>query len=611
MNTTPTWLRLAFAWVMCCLLSWPQALAAADFLAPSDAFRASLRQPASPDGPPTLHFQIAPGYHLYRDRFELSDGQGRAVAVDLPAGREKFDTNFGQAMAMWEGEASIPLPAPTSAGNWQVRYQGCADAGLCYPPQTAVLRWRGEQGGLQASLLPAADNELFGANTPASGAPAPADRAAEESDRIARALNSGSLPTVMGVFLVFGLLLSFTPCVLPMLPILSSIIVGQSQPVSRARGFSLALAYSLGMALVYTAMGMLAGWLGQGLASMLQNPWVLGAFALLLAALALSMFGAWEFQVPAALQQRLSTASNRLRGGRHAGVFAMGMLSALLLGPCVAAPLAGVLVYISQTRDLALGGAALFSLACGMSVPLLLLGLSAGSLLPRAGAWMERVKTSFGALLLATALWLVSPVLPAAAVMLALGTGILVGACFLGWPATGRPHALLRAVAVPLGLWGAALWVGALSGGSDIAQPLSHLARRGDAGGPESGGAAAPRFQRVSSEAELQQALAAAGGRPVMLDYYADWCVACKEMEHLTFSDPQVQARMRRALLLQADVTRDDPEARALLKRFQLFGPPAIVFLDAQGRETDPRLRVVGFMPASDFRRRLDQAIPM
>jgi thioredoxin:protein disulfide reductase len=597
------------------------AAAKEEFLAPSDAFQASLRQ-AGPDGLPSLHFKIAPRYHLYRDRFALSDGQGRALSPALPAGRDKFDPGLGQTMAMWEGEVLIALQAPAAAADWQVRYQGCADDGLCYPPQSATLQWRDEQGRMAGRLVPVADTDLFGAPAagPSAAASAPAavgpaaapDRAAEESDRIARALGSGSLPTVLGVFAALGLLLSFTPCVLPMLPILSSIIVGQAQPVSRARGLGLALAYSLGMAVVYTAMGMLAGWLGQGLAGALQNPWVLGAFALLLALLALSMFGAWQFQMPPVLQQRLSTLSNRIRGGRSLGVFAMGMLSALLLGPCVAAPLAGVLVYISQTRDLALGGAALFSLACGMSVPLLLLGLSAGSLLPRAGAWMERVKALFGVLLLATALWLVSPVLPAAAVMLALGTGVLVGACLLGWPAGARtpPHALVRAVAVPLGLWGAALWVGALSGGDSIAQPLGHLARRADAGSLAAGDPAAPRFQRVTSDGELQQALAAAAGRPIMLDYYADWCVACKEMEHLTFSDPQVRDRMRQALLIQADVTRDSADSRALLKRFQLFGPPAIVFLDAQGRETDPGQRVVGFMPASDFRQRLERVIP-
>jgi thiol:disulfide interchange protein DsbD len=230
------------------------------------------------------------------------------------------------------------------------------------------------------------------------------------------------------VFLIAGLLLSFTPCVLPMVPILSSIIVGQGAPVTRARGFSLALAYALGMALIYTGFGVVAGLLGEGLAAALQNPWVLGAFALLLAGLSLSMFGVYELQLPGGLQSRVSAVSGRLPGGRFAGVFAMGGLSALIVGPCVAAPLAGALVYISQTKDVVIGGLALFSLAMGMSVPLLLVGLSAGSLLPRAGAWMEGVKTVFGVMLLAVALWIVSPVLPGWALMLIIGTGLLIGA---------------------------------------------------------------------------------------------------------------------------------------------------------------------------------------
>jgi thiol:disulfide interchange protein DsbD len=468
------------------------------------------------------------------------------------------------------------------------------------------VRWRLDDGLLKASL--SGDIERSAATTPPASDSAPPDAAAAESDRIAGALASGSVLTVMGVFVVFGLLLSFTPCVLPMLPILSSIIVGQSQPVSRSRGFTLALAYSLGMALIYTGMGMLAGWLGQGLAGALQNPWVLGAFALLLAGLSLSMFGVWEFQMPGFIQQRLAAGQNRLPGGKHVGVFVMGALSALLVGPCVAAPLAGVLVYISHTRDLVLGGAALFALACGMSVPLLLLGLSAGRLLPRAGAWMERVKTLFGVMLLATALWLVSPVLPSAVTMLILGVGVLVAAVLIGWPVGREPHALTRALAMPLLLWGAVLCIGAFSGGRDILQPLSHWTQGLRATATPVQAVAAPAFKRVRSEAELQQALSQANGRMVLLDYYADWCVSCKEMEHLTFSDPAVRERMQRALLLQADVTADSAESRMLLKRFGLFGPPGLIFLDAQGREVDATLRVIGFMPAKDFERRLQRA---
>lgn len=589
---------------------------AADFLDPAEAFKASVSQDAS--GRTTLLFEVAPHYHLYRQRLQLQDAAGQPVPAVLPPGRDTFDKALGEQVSVWEHDVRIELPPPAGEGAWDLTYQGCADEGLCYPPQHAKVRWQLEGGALKASLAsadaesdtgaaPSAAVPAAAASAPAEAAPATPDAAAAESERIAGALASGSVLTVMGVFVVFGLLLSFTPCVLPMLPILSSIIVGQSQPVSRGRGFTLALAYSLGMALIYTGMGMLAGWLGQGLAGALQNPWVLGAFALLLAGLSLSMFGVWEFQMPGFVQQRLAAGQNRMPGGKHFGVFVMGALSALLVGPCVAAPLAGVLVYISQTRDLVLGGAALFALACGMSVPLLLLGLSAGRLLPRAGAWMERVKTLFGVMLLATALWLVSPVLPMAVTMLILGAGVLVGAALLGWPAGRQPQALTRALALPLLLWGVVLCVGAFSGGRSITQPLSHLGQ-GLATSAPAQAAAGPAFKRVRSEAELQQALQQAGGRPVLLDYYADWCVSCKEMEHLTFTDPAVSARMQRALLLQADVTADNAESRALLKRFGLFGPPGIIFLDVQGREPDAKLRVIGFMPAKDFDARLQRA---
>lgn len=584
---------------------------AADFLDPAQAFKVSVSQDAA--GGAALRFQVARHYHLYRQRLHLEDAANKPVPVTLPPGRDTFDPALGEQVSIWEHDVGIALPQPTAPASWNLTYQGCADEGLCYPPQHATVRWQLDGGLLRASLSadeapPLPGPAVASASSPATPVVAAApDVAATESDRIAGALASGSVLTVMGVFVVFGLLLSFTPCVLPMLPILSSIIVGQSQPVSRSRGFTLAVAYSLGMALVYTGMGMLAGWLGQGLAGALQNPWVLGTFALLLAGLSLSMFGIWEFQMPGFVQQRLAAGQNRMRGGKHVGVLVMGALSALLVGPCVAAPLAGVLVYISQTRDLVLGGAALFALACGMSVPLLLLGVSAGRLLPRAGAWMERVKTLFGVLLLGTALWLVSPVLPVTVTMLVLGVGVLVGGALLGWPEGRQPHALTRALSLPLLLWGVVLCIGAFSGSRDIVQPLSHL-MQGLAAAAPARTATEMAFQRVRSETELEQALSQSGGRAVLLDYYADWCVSCKEMEHLTFSDPAVRARLQNALLLQADVTADNAQSRALLKRFGLFGPPGIIFLDAQGREVDPKLRVIGFMSAKAFESRLQRA---
>ena len=620
MNTLLTWARRLAAGLLAAAALLPAARAADEtFLDPAEAFRPQVTIGA--DRALQISFAIAPGYHLYRERFTLQQADPALAplpAATLPAGREHFDTNFNQTMTLWEGTVQVTqaLPVDLQAAALSVGYQGCADRGLCYPPQHGTVHLaRDAAGALTAAWEPAGD--LFAAPatpaaeaTPAAAqatttqAPAPA---AESDDSHTSALSSGSLLKVVPMFLLGGLLLSFTPCVLPMLPILSSIIVGQGAPVSRRRGFTLALAYSLGMALVYTAAGVAAGLLGSGFAAALQNPWVLGSFAALLAVLSLSMFGVWELQMPAVIQQRVNNASNQLSGGRHLAVFLMGGLSALLVGPCVAAPLAGALVYISQTRDVLLGGAALFALAAGMSAPLLLLGLSAGSLLPRAGRWMEQVKTFFGLMLLAVALWLVSPVLPAPVLMFVLGAGVLAAVLTLGAFETGTWR-LWRGVGGVAALWGVALMAGALSGGDSVVQPLRHLARAG--GAVMSSAAAAttegPAFQRITRVQQLDEALRTAG-RPVVLDVYADWCVSCKEMEHLTFRDAAVRPRLERALLLQADVTADSADAKALMKRFSLFGPPAVIFFDARGAEV-ASARTIGFEKAEAFARRLDHA---
>ena len=376
--------------------------------------------------------------------------------------------------------------------------------------------------------------------------------------------------------------------------------------VRSERGLLLAASYSLGMAMVYTAMGVAAGLAGEGLAAALQNPWVLGAFALMLAGFSLSMFGVYQLQLPASLQAKASETSGRFQGGRVLGVFAMGGLSALIVGPCVAAPLAGALVYISQTRDVLVGGVALFSLACGMSVPLLLVGVSAGSLLPRAGGWMEHVKHAFGVMLLAVAIWMVSPVLPGWALMALVGALLVITAVYLGAferlpDARGWPR-LVKGVGVLFALVGAVQFLGLLSGGRDVLQPLSHLAQRRGAAEPDGALAQAGEglnFRRVSTVAELDAAVAAAG-KPVMLDFYADWCTSCKEYEKFTFRDARVQQRLRDVVLLQADVTANNEHHKALLKRFQLFGPPGLVFFDPQGREK-AEARVLGYQSGDQF----------
>jgi thiol:disulfide interchange protein DsbD len=532
-----------------------------DFLPPEKAFRFSARM-VDP-GHAELTYRIADGYYMYRERFAFKAEGARLGEPVIPAGKRKFDENFQKEVETHRGTLAIIVPLQADGPfTLSATGQGCADQGLCYPPQES-----------RVNLSPAA-----------VGAGLAADA---ESGRIEASLQSGRLLAILPLFLLLGLGLSFTPCVLPMVPILSSIIVGDGARTNRRRGFLLSASYSLGMALVYTALGIAAGLVGEGLAATLQNPWVLAAFALLMALLSLSMFGVYQLQVPAALQSRLSDASGRRSAGKLAGVFGMGAISALIVGPCVAAPLAGALLYISQTRDVLIGGSALFAMALGMSVPLLLVGLSAGALLPRAGAWMEAVKIFFGVLMLALALWIVTPVLPGWMPMLGWGMLALGYGVRLLW---GKPWGA-KAAGLLFAVLGLAQLAGVASGGRDPLAPFAHLQQRA----PH-----ATAFQRVQTVAELDAALARASGKAVMLDFYADWCVSCKEMEKLTFSDPRVQAQFADMVLLQADVTANNGDDKALLKRFRLFGPPAIIFFDRQGREI-PGGRVIGYQNADKF----------
>ena len=422
-----------------------------------------------------------------------------------------------------------------------------------------------------------------------------------------RVLRGGQLWQVVAFFFAMGVLLSLTPCVLPMLPILSSLIVGVERRPSRWRGLALAASYSLGMALVYTAMGLAAGLAGEGFAAALQTPWVIGGFAVMLAVFSLSMFDVYELRLPARFTGQLTSHCNRLPPGRVLAVFAMGGLSALIVSPCVTAPLAGALLFISQSGDVLQGGMALFAMAAGMSVPLLLLGASAGRWVPKAGAWMYGVKRLFGLLMLGVALWVAQPVLPIAFVLGLWGLWLLF-AGFLLKPFSAQAHhrhalrtGLQRALGVIALTLGVVQVVGAASGGHDPLRPLAHWG----SGQPRIG--TSPVFQPVQSEAELDAALKAAAGRPVMLDFYADWCVSCKEMERFTFSDSSVSSRLTSVLLLKADVTSNSELDRALLRRFKLFGPPGTLFFDTHGKEIISA-RVVGFQGARRFGESLTQA---
>ncbi|RNE92772.1 protein-disulfide reductase DsbD, partial [Marichromatium sp. AB32] len=439
---------------------------------------------------------------------------------------------------------------------------------------------------------------------------APSAAPVSEQDRLASTLANASLWTSVALFFGLGLLLAFTPCVFPMIPILSGIIAGQGAGITTRRAFVLSLVYVLAMALTYTVAGVLAGLFGANLQAAFQDPWILGAFALVFVALALSMFGFYDLQLPASLQSRLAALSNRQQGGTLAGVAIMGLLSALIVGPCVAPPLFGALIYISQTGDALLGGVALFALSLGMGAPLIVIGTSAGKLLPRAGAWMEAVKAVFGVALLAVAISLIERVIPAAVAMLLWGLLLICSAVYLGALSplgheSGGWRKLWKGLGVALLVYGGLMLIGAAAGGKDTLQPLRGLGIGG-------GEAAHAEFTRVKTVADLDRELAAASaqGRPVMLDFYADWCVACKEMERYTFSDPAVIAELDRFVLLQADVTANDAADQALMQgRFGIPGPPAMLFFGADGAERSG-FRLVGFTPAEAFADHLRRAAP-
>ena len=499
-----------------------------EFLPPGVAFKLDLA--ALDANNVSANFKIVPGYYLYKQRikFVIKDAAtGKIEAIELPTGDIKDDPNFGkQEVYHHDFVANIKL---SSANNpiIQATYQGCSEKGLCYAPQT----------------------KTFNVSLTGTSAGAASGASLNNDDKTTSALKSGNLWLVIGGFFVAGLLLSFTPCVLPMIPILSSIIVGsQAKQVAptKLHAFGLSVAYVLGMALSYTLAGIAAGLSGSLISQSLQSPWILGATALVFVMLSFSMFGFYELKLPTVIENKILNFSNQLKGGEWLGVFIMGVLSALIVSPCVAAPLAGALIYIGQTHNVLLGGVGLFALAIGMGVPLLLIGASAGSLLPKAGSWMTVVRNLFGVVMLAVAAYIVWPVLP---------------------------NAITQPVNSLFGL-----------------QAASHLP-----------------FQRVNNVAELDAAIKNANGKTVMLDFYADWCTSCKEMEKLTFSDSNVKAALKNTVLLQADVTANSADDQALLKRFNLFGPPGIIFFDKTGVEITTH--VIGYKNAEDFTQILNKVM--
>lgn len=560
-------------------------------------------------------------YYLYRDRIQFSIQDTSAAAITdvvLPRGELKDDPTFGHVEVYYgKTEVLIGLNQTTSNAwaslNLRASFQGCNDpTGVCYPPMEETLTVSlADAAALDGAVRSAVQQHADAGNDVLTRKAA--DRPVSETSLVRDLFAQDDTWALLAAFFGFGLVLAFTPCMLPMIPILSGLIVGQGRELSRRHAFGLSAVYVLAMATTYALAGVAAGLAGTMLSVYLQNPWVLGGFAAIFVLLALSMFGFFQIQMPASIQSRLAGAANRTGGGRVASVFMMGVLSAVIVGPCVAAPLAGALLYIGQTGDVVLGGMSLFSLAIGMGVPLLIFGTTAGALLPKAGAWMGSVQHFFGVSMLAVAIYLISPVIPAVVHMTLWGALLVISAMYLkaldplpeavsGYARFGKG---VGVIALILGL---AIFVGVLSGSRNILQPLSAL------GGTRTSieqdiSAGELQFQKISSLAELDAVVQASDGRYVMLDFWADWCVSCKEMEMFTFTDAQVKARLNDVILVKADVTANNADDQALLKRFGIFGPPGIIFFDRQGKEID--FQVVGFQSPKKFLNSLSAAIPL
>ena len=544
------------------------------------------------------NFKVTPGYYLYRDKvsFTVTEDTAKIASIKLPKGELKRDPNFGETEVFHHSfQTEIKLDRSGDVATritLNASYQGCSEQGLCYPSQDKVL-----QIDLPDSKQQAVNSKQV---TEDSKQKTENISPPTEKSKIAQLFKNGSFWVIISFFFGAGLLLALTPCVFPMIPILSGIIVGRGHKITKTHAFILSLSYVLGMAITYAAAGVAAGISGDLISNALQTPWVLGSFAAIFVVLSLSMFGFYELQLPSAWQSKLSDTSNRLHGGHLSGVFVMGALSAIIMGPCVAAPLAGALLYIGQTHDAVLGGVALFALALGMGAPLLLIGTSAGALLPRAGAWMDGVKRFFGVLLLALAIWIVQPLLPATVQMLLWGILLVLSASYLrvldSLPHNARgSHKLIKGFGLLALLLGIAYLIGALSGARDVLRPLDAVCSVCKADTQT-----APAFARIKDIAELDQRLKKSNGKIVMLDFYADWCVSCKEMERFTFADPAVQAKLNSAIVLQADVTANSSADKELLKKFGLYGPPGILFFDPEGHEMSD-LRVVGYQDSGQF----------
>src|SRR5262245_5365126 len=545
-----------------------------------------------------LDWEIAPGYYLYRHRVSAKTATPGFMlgAVAMPEGHKKHDEFFGDVEVYYDVlSATVPVSHSGDASSFeiQVTYQGCADAGLCYPPVTKTV----------AIDMPLPGTLAKGA-TSASGGTAPM---VSEQDSLSSLIAGGSLLAVIVKLFGWGLLLAFTPCVLPMIPILSGIIAGQGAAATPRRSFALSVVYVLGMALTYTIAGAAFAAAGKQAQACFQQPWIIISFAGLFVALALAMFGVYDLRIPAALETRLASVSEQQRAGSFVGTAVMGILSALVVSACVAPPLVAALAVIGQKGDILRGALALFSMAIGMGFPLLVIGAGGGRFLPHAGPWMTTVKALFGVLFLGVAVWMLDRVLPGSLTLALWALLVIVGGYYFGgFGRTDAGSAAWRLVARGLGLgaivWGVIMLVGAAAGGHDPLQPLRDAALPGFAGKATASSADALPFRKIASVEDLDRELEAAkaAGKPAMLDFYADWCVSCKEMEKYTFSVPDVQQALAGYVLLKADVTANSEADQALFRRFGIYGPPTTAFFSAEGRECRA-FRLVGYVKADDF----------
>jgi len=575
-----------------------------EFLDPEDAFIVSAE--AVSENVVNVRWQIAEGYYLYKNKFKFEPQSDIFTITDikLPEGKLKNDPDFGSVWVNYHDvDAQLTLlrrDESTSTAELLVKYQGCKEDVLCYPPISKIL---------PINLIDVAAAGA-GAGVDDPDASALNTRQLSEQDAITERLSDDSFLQNIIIFFGFGLLLALTPCVFPMIPILSGIIVGQGSSMTTLRSFYMSLTYVIAMALTYAVLGVVAGSFVLNLQVASLDIWVITAFSAVFVFLALSMFGFYELQLPASWQNKLSGSSGKQGGTLH-GVAVMGVLSAIIVGPCIAPPLAGALLYISQTGDAVLGGVTLFAMGMGVGVPLLVIGTSAGKLLPKAGVWMETIKHVFGVLMLGVAVWFMERVLPGSLALALWALLFIVTAIYMGALDRSERHSqwqgLWRGVGLAILVYGVILIFGAASGGSNVFKPLEGLLSKNQAGAVRSNTLS---FQTIKGIGGLQSALdgAVSESKFVMLDFYADWCITCKEMEHKTFLDSNVHQTLSNVILLQADVTENDGLDKALLKKFSLYGPPAILFFNKEGIEEKAH-RIVGFMNTEDFLKHINEVI--